>query len=258
MIKMNSFLKKPIERKTYMGRMSKIMMWIAGAIILMVFIKYPIHPAEQTLENWSPPLSGKVIVIDPGHGGPDGGAQTKNKIFEKDIALEVSIGLRDLLQQSGAIVHMTRETDTDLASEHTKGLSNRKVEDLGNRLQFINDHDPEFFVSIHLNSIPSPKWRGAQTFYHPKKDESKHLAKMIQSEVIRNLENTTRSALALNNMYLLKNAEVPGSLIEIGFLSNEAEREQLQQEKYQRQMAGSIYQGILRYMTEDIDNDDND
>lgn len=241
-----------------MGRMSKAVIWGLGAILLIMLIRYPIHPAERTWGSWSLPLSGKAIVIDPGHGGPDGGAVGSDQTSEKDIALAVSKMLRDFLQQSGAIVYMTRETDTDLASENTRGLSKRKSEDIRNRMQFIEDHDPDFFVSIHLNSIPSPKWRGAQTFYYPKFDESRHLAKMIQSEIIRNLENTNREALSINGMYLLKYAKVPSALIEIGFLSNVEEREQLKQEKYQRQMAGSIYQGILRYVTEENESTENE
>src|SRR5699024_9226301 len=108
-----------------------------------------------------------------------------------------------------------------------------------------------FFVTIHLNAIPSSRWCGAQTFYYPKEDHCRHLAKMIQSEIIDNLENTTRTPLAINTLYLLKNAEVPGALVEIGFLSNAQEREELKQEDYQRQMAASIYEGMLRYVTEE-------
>lgn len=236
-----------------MGRIGKILLWIIGFIILIGLIRYPIHPAERAWKGWSLPLSGKVIVIDPGHGGPDGGAVATDQTLEKDITLTVSKILRDFLQQSGAVVYMTRETDTDLAEKETKGLSNRKSEDIRNRLTFITKHNPELFISIHLNATPSSKWHGAQTFYHPKFNESRELAKMIQAEIIRNLKNTKRSALAINNMYLLKHTEVPGSLIEIGFLSNDQERKLLKQKEYQRQMAASIYQGILRYVTEDID-----
>src|SRR5699024_12633917 len=108
---------------------------------------------------------------------------------EKEIALNVSVFVREYLEQSGATVYLSQEIDTDLAAEHTKGLSNRKTEDIKNRLAFIEEKDPALFLTIHLNAIPSPKWRGAQTFYYPRFDESKHLAKMIQDEIIRNLEN---------------------------------------------------------------------
>lgn len=234
-----------------MGRFGKVFTWGVGFVILAFLIQYPIQKAETTWETWSLPLSGKTIVIDPGHGGVDGGAVGKDKTLEKDIALAVAKKTRDFLQQSGALVYLTREKDKDLAKEDTKGLSRRKAEDIRKRLKFIHDKEADFFVTLHLNALPSNKWSGAQTFYYSKYDKSKHLATMIQSEIIRNLENTTRKPLAINGVYLLKYAEVPGSLVEIGFLSNEHEREHLKKESYQRKIAGSIYEGILRYVTED-------
>jgi len=243
-----------------MGRINKtgkIFIWGVGLLLLAFLIQYPIQKSDPTWETWSLPLAGKTIVLDPGHGGPDGGAVGKDETEEKNIALSVAEKLQDYLQQSGALVYLTRETDKDLAAEDTKGLSNRKSEDIRNRLQFIHDRKADFFVTIHLNALTSTRWHGAQTFYYPEMDESGHLAKMIQSEIIHNLENTDRTPLAINSMYLLKHAKVPGSLVEIGFLSNEQERELLKQEDYQRKMAGSIYQGILRYATEEMEDEEN-
>lgn len=225
-----------------------------GVFILGYLIQLPIKN-QLSLDvgsSFSLPLSGKTIVIDPGHGGPDGGAVGKDDTQEKDISLEVSKKLQKYLQQVGAIVYLTRETDRDLASENVKGLSKRKSEDIRNRLSFINEQEADLFISLHLNALPSTKWRGAQTFYNPQKDENKHLAEMIQAEFIRNLENTNRAALAINNVYLLKYAETPGALVEIGFLSNVEERELLKDTDYQQKVAASIYKGILRYATEEI------
>ncbi|MBU5468065.1 N-acetylmuramoyl-L-alanine amidase CwlD [Virgibacillus sp. MSJ-26] len=234
-----------------MNGMLKKVAWVAGIVALGFLIQYPINKTTTTWESWSLPLSGQTIVIDPGHGGPDGGAVGKDDTSEKEISLAVSKKLQSYLQQAGALVYLTRETDTDLAEDGTQGLSNRKSEDIRNRLNFIHEKDADFFVTVHLNAIPSTRWRGAQTFYYPKEDHSRHLATMIQSEIIDNLENTTRTPLAINTLYLLKNAEVPGALVEIGFLSNEQEREELKQESYQQQMAASIYEGMLRYVTEE-------
>ena len=142
---------------------------------------------------------------------------------------------------------MTREDDRDLAPEGTRGYSRRKVEDLKKRLDIINHSEAEFYVSIHLNSIPSPKWSGAQTFYAPQITENTRAAKFIQDELRRNLENTNRIAKPLNNVYILKYAKKPGVLVEIGFLSNPGERANLLEEKYQDQVAASIYNGVLRY-----------
>jgi len=106
-----------------------------------------------------------------------------------------------------------------------------------------------------LNSIPSPKWSGAQTFYGTKYIESKNAAKSIQSEMKRNLENTDREAKPLNQIYLLKYAKKPGVLVEAGFLSNPGEREKLKQDLYQEQLAASIYKGILHYYTKESADD---
>ncbi|GAB3069797.1 N-acetylmuramoyl-L-alanine amidase CwlD [Virgibacillus ainsalahensis] len=240
-----------------MKRAGKYALWVAGCLLLAFLIQFPIQQtADTTWQTWSLPLSGKTIVIDPGHGGPDGGAVGADETVEKEISLEVAKKLQSYLQQSGALVYLTREEDKDLADENTSGLSRRKAEDIRNRLDFIHEKEADFFVTVHLNALPSTRWSGAQTFYHPKYDESRHLATMIQSEIIRNLENTNRAPLAINGMYLLKNAEVPGALVEIGFLSNEKERELLKQDDYQQKMAASIYEGILRYSTEEPEADE--
>ncbi|WP_010652000.1 N-acetylmuramoyl-L-alanine amidase CwlD [Oceanobacillus massiliensis] len=240
-----------------MGRRMKVVYWIIGAFLLAFLIQYPINQREVNTNNsWSLPLSGKTIVIDPGHGGPDGGAVGSDETLEKDIALEVSKMVQSYLQQNGALVYLTREEDKDLAGEDTKGLARRKSEDIRNRLEFIHDKNPDFFLTLHLNALPSTQWRGAQTFYYPEFEENRHLAKMIQEEIIRNMENTNRSPLAINGIYLLKHAQVPGALVEIGFLSNQEERELLKQEDYQRKMAASIYEGILRYLTEPVEEEE--
>ncbi|MRG88064.1 N-acetylmuramoyl-L-alanine amidase CwlD [Salinibacillus xinjiangensis] len=225
-------------------------LWLIGLAVLIFLLQYPVT-TKEAWESWSLPLSGKVIVLDPGHGGVDGGAVGSDETLEKDIALSTVEKLRDYLQEAGALVYLTREDDRDLAAEGTKGLSKRKVEDIRKRVQFIQDKEPDLFLSIHLNAIPSSKWSGAQTFYYPAVGKSEHLAKFIQSEIRRNLDNTTRKAQAIKNVYILKHAKSPGALVEIGFLSNPHERDLLKTTDYQLKMAGSIYEGILRYITEE-------
>lgn len=241
-----------------MRRGTKIAYWVIGVLLLAFLIQFPLSKSEFSTsdEGWSLPLSGKTIVLDPGHGGPDGGAVGADDTEEKDIALEVAKMLQSYLQQNGALVYLTREEDKDLAAEDTSGLARRKAEDIRNRLAFIHEKDPDLFLTIHLNALPSERWRGAQTFYYSAFEENRHLATKIQEEIIRNMENTDRSPLLINGIYLLKHAEVPGALVEIGFLSNGEERELLKQEDYQRGMAASIYEGILRYFTEEIEEDE--
>ena len=215
--------------------------------MLFLILQYQFLP-KDSFDTWNLPLTGKIIYLDPGHGGPDGGAENGNAV-EKDIALEVALKLRDYLQAQGALVLMTREEDKDLADPDIRGLSRRKTADLKKRLKLINESDADLFISIHLNAIPSSRWRGAQTFYSPHLVENKRAAKFIQEELIASLENTDREAKVIQSVYIIKNANKPGALVEIGFLYNPTERELLMQDDYQEKVSIAIYRGIMRYFT---------
>ena len=227
----------------------KVKLWSAliSSIIVIVLFQY-IFVHTTSTKSWNLPLSGRIIVLDPGHGGPDGGA-VGGDVLEKEIALKVAAKLRDYLQQQGALVLMTREMDSDLADKDTRGYSRRKVEDLRRRVALINESEADLFISIHLNAIPSPRWRGAQTFYYGSLIENERIAKFIQAELRRNLENTNRVAKMIDTVYLLKYVKKPGALVEVGFLSNPQERELLASDHYQTKLAASIYKGILRYFS---------
>lgn len=216
-------------------------------LFLIVTVKFV---EDDSWNAWNLPLSGKVVVLDAGHGGIDGGANIGN-VMEKDIALSVTLKLRDYLQEQGALVILTRDDDSDLAAKDTKGIYLRKSEDLRKRVELINESEADLFLSIHLNAFPSKSSKGAQTFYTKRYEENEQLAKFIQAEIIRNLENTSRYAKTINRVYLMDYAKKPGALVEIGFLSNAEERERLVKEEYQEQIAASIYKGVLRYLTEE-------
>lgn len=230
-----------------------IFAWMIGLLLLLIIIFVPLEQGTFLWRSVSFPLAGQTIVIDPGHGGVDGGAVANDaeRTQEKEITLSVSKLLKQYLEQAGAIVYLTREEDIDLADPGITSLSARKSQDIRRRLAFIHEKETDFFLSIHLNALPSNKWSGAQTFFYPKFPENKLLATHIQDEMIRQLENTTRTPLQIDYVYLLKHAEVPGVLVEIGFLSNEIERELLKQKSYQEKIAASIYHGILNYVTDE-------
>lgn len=217
---------------------------------LMAFIFMTI-PRELSQPASSMPLSGRVIVLDPGHGGPDGGAISKSGLVEKEVALKIAFYLRDYLQEAGALVVMTRDRDTDLADDDTRGLSRRKTQDLMRRIRIVKESGADALISIHLNAIPSSRWKGAQTFYHPEAEENKRLASFIQAELIRTLENTNRLPKISGDIFILKASPVPSAMVEVGFLSNPEEAARLGDEKYQKKLAAAIYYGILRYYTDD-------
>ncbi|MED0757525.1 N-acetylmuramoyl-L-alanine amidase CwlD [Aneurinibacillus thermoaerophilus] len=230
-----------------MQKKRNVILWLGALMFLITLLTYNMPMDDESWSVWSLPLSGKIIVVDAGHGGPDGGAKSKGGIIEKDITLPISMYLRDFLQEAGALVIMTRETDTDLAAPGTKGLSKRKTEDLLRRVRLIKDNQADLLISIHLNAIPSPRWSGAQTFYSPALKQSGQMAHLIQDEIKRVISNTDRVAKKTDDIFILRTAECPSVLVEVGFLSNEQEAKLMATSRYQKQMANAIYQGILRY-----------
>jgi N-acetylmuramoyl-L-alanine amidase CwlD len=219
---------------------------LASILVLAAMAAYGKNmPEMRTWTSWSMPLSGMVIAIDPGHGGIDGGAVSKDGIIEKNINLAIALVLRDYLQQVGAYVVMTREIDDDLADIIRGG---RQRQDLERRVKRVNDSGADLLVSIHMNSVPSSRYRGAQTFYQPNvHPESRRLAEMIQTELIRQLQNTDRAIVPRDNIFLLNHAQMPAVLVEVGFLSHPEEAGLLATDSYQRKVAEAIYRGILRY-----------
>ena len=188
------------------------------------------------------PLLGKVIYLDPGHGGLDPGAMYKN-IKEKNINLQISKNLEKRLTKLGAIVYLTRYDDYDLSVNNT---INRKRSDLSRRGNIINKSDCDLFLSIHLNAENTGIWKGAQTFYNTNNKENKKIAELLKKQFKEDL-NSKIKAKNKNDLYLQKRIKRPGVLIEVGFLSNASERYLLKQEKYQDKVTLSIANALLKY-----------
>ena len=185
-------------------------------------------------------LIGKVIYIDPGHGGIDPGATYKD-IYEKDINLSIALKLKKELENNGAIVYLTRYYDIDLSIS----TNNHKKSDLNNRVRAINNSNADLFISIHLNSYGT-SWHGVQIFYDDNNSTNEVLASIMDKN-IKNL-NGNRTYKKKNNLYLLKNIKIPGILVEVGFLSNENERYLLTNSKYQEKVSKSLCNGIKEYL----------
>lgn len=220
-----------------------IILIICMILILTVGTRWLIV-SRHTLQFWHLPLSGKVIVVDAGHGGLDGGAVGGNTV-EKGLNLAIALDLRNYLQESGALVVMTRESDEDLADEDYTGR--HKTQDLLRRADLIEKAHPDAVISVHMNAIPSSRWRGAQTFFYPKSEENQKFARLIQDSIRKTLNNTDRYAKPIGHVYILKKASPPAALVEVGFLSNPQERSMLVQESYQKKVATAISLGIQRY-----------
>lgn len=191
------------------------------------------------------PLLGKVIYLDPGHGGVDSGAQYKD-IYEKDINLSISLKLEKELTSLGAIVYLTRNGDYDLSVPNT---IHRKRSDLSRRSNIINDSNCDLFLSIHLNSEISGTWRGPQVFYDDNNESNKKIAELYQNELNKTLKGTRKIKQA-EDLYLQKRIKRPGVLIEVGFLSNANDRYLLKKEEYQNKVALILKDATVKYFTQ--------
>ncbi len=199
---------------------------------------------NEAIQSMSWVVANKVVIVDPGHGGPDGGGVGPSGTEEKEITLQISKKVARYLSQAGSAVIMTREKDEDLSSEG-KSIRERKVEDLENRVKLANSSKAAAYLSIHTNCFGT-RWTGAQVFYSEKSEESKALAECIQGEITRILRNTDRKAKTLSP-YILRNLDMPAVIVEVGFLSNPGEEKLLKDSHYQDKMAYAIYAGTVKY-----------
>ncbi len=197
------------------------------------------------------PISGKVIVVDAGHGGFDGGAVSKDGISEKNITLSISKYLKKYLEQSGAKVIMTRSSDTALNSDDSVKIRQKKRSDLLKRREIANTSGGDAFISIHINFFSESKYKGAQVFYESKNPDSMKLAASVQEKMIDVLEKENKRTIAkiADNKILYQDLKVPSILAECGFLSNPDEAMLLNTEEYREKVAYSIYLGILEYFS---------
>lgn len=209
---------------------------IAMGMMVSLFLFFPqVSAVSEEL-----PLFGKVIFVDAGHGGRDSGA-SYGKILEKNINLEISKTLEEILTSKGAIVYMTRDEDEDLSS---KWDERKKRGDLYRRLLMYKKHSAELYLSIHLNSGDS-SGRGAEVLYHSINPKNKQLGTILMKHFKNDLK--TKRVLKKTDLYMYRNTTVPGVLIECGFLSNANERYLLQKEDYQKKIAQSITNAVIEY-----------
>ena len=170
------------------------------------------------------PLTGKTIVIDPGHGFKDPGT-SYGKIYEKDINLNIALFLEKELGALGADVILTRDGDYDLSIPNASG---RKRSDFNNRIKLINESNADMYLSIHLNYLSDASYYGPQVFYNK---DNKELAKIMQKVMNEELKGKREIKKIPSDTYMYSKLNVPGILIECGFLSNGIERNKLIKEE---------------------------
>lgn len=214
--------------------MYKIKMLIIFIVLISIF---------STTNASIIPLIGKTIYLDAGHGGKDPGAYYKD-IYEEDINLKIVLKLKDKLESMGAVVLLTRDDDYDLSD---KNVYLRKRSDLGNRAELINESRADIYLSIHLNSSQYSSWSGAQAFYDDINPNNKSIAEVFQKGFNKYL-NSTKKIKEMTNLYMYKRINIPGVLLELGFLSNPNERYLLNTDEYQNIIVDTISNSLLEIL----------
>lgn len=192
------------------------------------------------------PLEGKVIVVDPGHGGYDPGA-VRAGVEEKNINLQISLKLKGYLEEKGARVFMTRNGDYNLA---VVGLHKKEAHryDLRKRLDMAKQSGASLLISIHANCTYGVSQQGAEVFYYQPSEKGRLIADSIQSE-LRSVPGMRKRIIKTSNCYILRNASMPAVLVEVGYLSSPGERKNLLRGEYQELISQSISSGILKALS---------
>ncbi len=189
----------------------------------------------------------RTIIIDAGHGGEDPGAVSDySGVAEKDINLKIALKLKELLENDGYNIIITRSEDVLVYEEGTRNIIQKRKQDLLRRKKIMDESGAEFAVSIHLNKFPQTQYFGAQVFYPPDSAMSQKLAVSIQKSIKDNVDTSnTRAALVKKEpIIILKNLKTPTVIVECGFLSNAEEEKKLITEEYQTLLSVGIKEGI--------------
>lgn len=203
--------------------------------------------SKNTADVSSGPFT-KRIIIDAGHGLPDGGAVGKMGSIESTLNLEIAKATQKKLTDMGYTVIMTRNDENTIADEG-KTIGEKKKNDMHKRLEIINSSDADVFVSIHMNKFSDGKYRGAQVIYSGNMPSSQTLASLIQDKLVSLPDNVEKRVCAKGNdsIFLLKHSPIPSVIVECGFLSNFDEEELLNTKEYRNSLATAIADGINSY-----------
>ncbi|MBE6817613.1 MAG: cell wall hydrolase [Ruminococcaceae bacterium] len=220
---------------------------IAVLIICGVYflLRHPKHTGSTAVKH---PLT---VVLDCGHGGPDGGAVGADGTLEKDINLSLGFALREILEQNGYTVVMTRETDAFICDDHSASLREQNVSDLHNRLKIAERYADSVFISLHMNKFSESQYWGSQLFYSPNHPNSRILAQAIRSRLVQTVQKGNQRSLKEmdSSVYIIYRATHPALLLECGFMSNPEELNRFKNKTYRSDFAFAVFLGIQDYIT---------
>lgn len=214
----------------------KFMKIVALFLCCIAFNSISVKALEDTKE--------RVILIDPGHGGIDGGAKSSSGTIEKDINLQISLKLKKALEEKGYKVFLTREED--------KELNTKKVKDLDERCKMKRDTNCDIFISIHQNKFSKANCFGAQVWFADNEKSQKVANNIQESLKLKIDDNNKRVAKAAKKDYRILRDGYEGAsiIVECGFLSNSKEEERLKSDEHQQKIAQGIVDGVDKYFAE--------
>lgn len=219
--------------------MKKYVFFICAIIALLISLG-----AKFDVPNTFP-LVGKLIIIDPGHGGKDPGSIYKEE-YEKEYNLDFAFYLKRSLENLGSTVIMTRAGDYDLSNPSS---SSRKRSDFNNRIKLINDNLADMYISLHMNYLNDSKYYGGQVFYSNSKLDNEELARTVQ-KYLNDFFSLKKDYKKIgNDKYMFSKIERPGVLIEYGFMSSYKDRSNLKNKNYKQELAQTIAKSIVDYFT---------
>ena len=200
--------------------------------------------AKPTSVNYrtSGGISGKIIVLDPGHGGSDPGAIGPTGLQEKQVTLPIAEYLKSILEAKGAKVILTRTTDVDVYGPHASG-----VDELQARVNVANGNQADAFISIHINSFSNPNVGGIATYYFDGSEQSKKLASSVQEQIAEHSGFNGDRGIQPGNLYVLRHSLMPSILVELGFISNPKEESHLKESSTRQEFANELAKGLEVY-----------
>jgi N-acetylmuramoyl-L-alanine amidase len=203
----------------------------------------------HTFQNMDAPVSPYVMIIDPGHGGEDGGAVSVTGTYESTINLSISQKLKAIADLYGIPVVMTRNSDEIVYPENANTVKSRKKADQDARIDLINKIEHGILISIHQNKFTDSGPFGAQVLYAPT-NGSEELAILLQESLVNNLntENYRTAVQISDSIYLFKNISCTAVMVECGFLSNPDEADMLDSESYRLKIASVIAASFCDYI----------
>lgn len=221
------------------------------AIIIMGIIGAILAKPQDNTAAMATAINQKTVIIDAGHGEPDGGGSGEDGTREAAINLAVAKKLEEIMTQNGCKVIMTRTGENGIYDSSANTIGEKKRSDMYKRRDIQKNSGADIYISIHMNKFEQTQYYGAQVVYDAKDQDSKKLATEIQKALKEGVDpNNERKPMAAGkDIWILKVATIPSVIVECGFLSNPNELSLLKTDEYQTKLAWAIYMGTVNYFS---------